>query len=216
MPDKRPDVNAMFERMFRGVDAAPADTASGVNNGQTPPPKVVRHTEEPHAESAPATEQEKAEQTEPVDGESSSLPAEEEPAHNADAGLPGSIKGSKEQKQKKASQSKSSGKKRDTAVKNGGEAEDDAADRPVEFYRNQALNGAGKVHASFWLTPEVLGALELRSFLEKCRGNPGGKSELVENALRKYLEEELNAGPDDFFGPQILKRFSRNDGGDRS
>lgn len=78
----------------------------------------------------------------------------------------------------------------------------DEDDSPQRFYRGQALNKRGRAHASYWLTPEVLDALDVRSFYEKRAGRLGEKSEIVEAALREYLKEELEGDLDVLITPR--------------
>lgn len=79
-------------------------------------------------------------------------------------------------------------------------------------YRGQTLNKRGKVHASFWLFPDTLEALELRSFLEKRNGKQGEKSEIVEAALQAYLKNELNASHSEIFTPKFRHLAGSDDG----
>lgn len=58
-------------------------------------------------------------------------------------------------------------------------------------FGRQTLNRRGKVHASYWLSPEILLAIDRRSSTEKLRGQPGEKSMIVERALEEYLSKEL-------------------------
>ncbi|WP_191398473.1 hypothetical protein [Flavonifractor sp. An306] len=145
--------------------------ASGGPEGATPLPKVSYDTDENAAPEVP-TEEAPAEET-----PAGETPAEEAPVQKS-TGEGKSKRGGKHAKAERRSPAQSA---------------------HPEYYRGQAVSKRGRVRASFWLTPEVLDGLETRSFLEKCQGKSGEKSEIVEAAMRNYLEKELNTALDELF-----------------
>lgn len=74
----------------------------------------------------------------------------------------------------------------DTEEKKGGDTKDGVC------FGRQTLNKRGKAHASYWLDPIILLAIDRRSSNEKLRGLPGEKSMIVQRALEEYLAQELN------------------------
>lgn len=178
MGDKRPNVDDMYARMFSGMAPPPAEKV-GEQDNPSPPPKAGQKAEG----ESPAQRPNVLEQT---------VEPEETPSAQADHG---------EKAAKKNAKPKGGGKR--TRARGNQSSADDGF--PVERYRGQVLNKRGKVHASFWMFPDTLEALELRSFLEKRRGNPGEKSEIVEAALRAYLKNELNASHGEIFAPKFQR-----------
>lgn len=145
--------------------------ASGGPEGATPLPKVSYDTDENAAPEVPT------EETPAGEAPAEEAPAEEAPAQES-IGEGKSKRGGKHAKAERRSPAQSA---------------------HPQYYRGQAVTKRGRVRASFWLTPEVLDGLETRSFLEKCQGKSGEKSEIVEAAMRNYLEKELNTALDELF-----------------